>query len=78
MAGSLNSTSDAWTRASSHTRIAVPALPGNAEVPDEWHASRSSPPFTPTSTTTSTHLVDRTTFKQRRSAALAEWQSLFS
>jgi putative transposase len=24
------------------------------------------------------HLVDRTTFKQRRSAALAEWQSLFS
>ena len=24
------------------------------------------------------HLVDRSTFKQRRSAALAEWQSLFS
>ncbi len=24
------------------------------------------------------HLVDRPTFKQRRSAALAEWQSLFS
>ena len=24
------------------------------------------------------HLVDRDTFKQRRSAALAEWQSLFS
>ncbi len=24
------------------------------------------------------HLVDRTTFKQRRSAALAEWQALFS
>ena len=27
---------------------------------------------------TERHLVDRTTFKQRRSAALAEWQSLFS
>jgi len=24
------------------------------------------------------HLVDRTTYKQRRSATLAEWQSLFS
>jgi putative transposase len=24
------------------------------------------------------HLVDRDTYKQRRSAALAEWQSLFS
>ncbi len=24
------------------------------------------------------HLVDRSTFKQRRSAALAEWQALFS
>jgi putative transposase len=24
------------------------------------------------------HLVDRSTFKQRRSAALAEWQPLFS
>jgi putative transposase len=24
------------------------------------------------------HLVDRSTFKQRRSAALAEWQLLFS
>jgi putative transposase len=24
------------------------------------------------------HLVDRSIFKQRRSAALAEWQSLFS
>jgi putative transposase len=24
------------------------------------------------------HLVDRSTFKQSRSAALAEWQSLFS
>jgi putative transposase len=24
------------------------------------------------------HLVDRSTFKQRRSAALAEWKSLFS
>lgn len=27
---------------------------------------------------TERHLVDRSTFKQRRSAALAEWQSLFS
>ena len=27
---------------------------------------------------TERHLVDRPTFKQRRSAALAEWQSLFS
>ena len=24
------------------------------------------------------HLIDRTTFKQRRSAAIAEWQSLFA
>ena len=44
-------------------------------------ACRSSPRSTPPSTTTSTqerHLVDRQTYKTRRSAALAEWQSLMA
>jgi len=40
---------------------------------------KSSPRSTPTSTTISPwerHLVDRTTFKERRPAELAEWQML--